>query len=162
VARKHNSAASLYIAQTRMFANMKGDAKKLFEESASQAERDLRDLMSGTTPLATIKKTRPYARGGAPNSGGKGQRRAKSPLPINAHTGRLRKGIYLQKRQPNTYYLGSNAPYAKYQLSPFGTRKMIRRGAFGGRKMGGAMGEIERRWRARLKGIRMSLAKKRY
>lgn len=78
-------------------------------------------------------------------------------MPINAQTGQLRRGIYLRNIAGNRYRLGSTARHAAFQFSPFGTKRMIRRGVMGGRKQGGQMGEIERRWRARLKGIRQGL-----
>jgi hypothetical protein len=145
MARKHTSAASLYLAQTRAFAKKKGTHRELVLKSVQQARSDLHKEMSGPVKTDALRKMgHPYGRGGSAGSAGRGQRGS-------------RRSIYLNERTPGRWYLGASAPYAKYQLSPTGTRKMIRRGVFGGRKMGGAMGQIERYWRARNRGIREAL-----
>jgi hypothetical protein len=164
VARKHTSAASLYLAQTRAFAKKKGTHRELVLKSVQQARSDLHKETSGGVKTSALKAMgHPYGRGGSAGSAGRGQRGSRrgrsslAPNPINQQTGRLRRSIYLSERTPGRWYLGASAPYAKYQLSPTGTRKMIRRGVFGGRRMGGAMGQIERYWRARNRGIREAL-----
>jgi hypothetical protein len=170
MARKHTSAASLYLAQTRAFAKKKGTHRELVLKSVQQARSDLHKEMSGPVKTDALRKMgHPYGRGGSAGSAGRGQRGSRrgrsslAPNPINQQTGRLRRSIYLSERTPGRWYLGASAPYAKYQLSPDGTKGkdgrggMIRRGVFGGRKMGGAMGQIERYWRARNRGIREAL-----
>lgn len=161
MARKHTSAASLYQAQTRAFAKKKGNHKKLFDDIARAGLSDMHELTGGQTKTKTlVAEGHPYGRGGSAGSPGRGQRgnrRRRPPMPINQQTGRLRRGLYLKQASPGRYLIGSSAPHAKYQFSPFGTGKMIRRGVVGGRKLGGAMGEIERRFRARKKGMRMAL-----
>ncbi len=164
MARKHLSSASLFQAHIKAFAKMNGTHRELVLKSVQQARRDLHKEMSGSVKTDALRKMgHPYGRGGSAGSAGRGQRgnrrgRARlAPNPINTQTGRLRRSIYLTERTPGNWYLGSTAPYAKYQLSPTGTSRMIRRGVFGGRKMGGSLGRIERYWRARNRGIREAL-----
>jgi hypothetical protein len=170
VARKHLSSASLFQAHIKAFAKMNGTHRELVLKSVQQARRDLHKEMSGSVKTDALRKMgHPYGRGGSAGSAGRGQRgnrRGRSslaPNPINWQSGTLRRSIYLTERTPGNWYLGSSAPYAKYQLSPDGTKGkngkggMIRRGVFGGRKMGGSLGRIERYWRARNRGIREAL-----
>lgn len=152
VARRHRSAASLYMAQTRLFSRIKGTIEQKHEMMAKAAKVDLYRLTSGPVPESTLRAMgHPYGRGA--------RRMRLGPSPINKQSGRLRSGIYLRSMGKNRLRLGSTAPHAKYQFSPYGTHKMIRRGVMGGRAISRnlPMGEIERRWRARLKGVRQAL-----
>lgn len=91
-------------------------------------------LTSGTVPEATIRKLRPFAR-----RAGLNRRRMTSgavpKLPINAHTGRLRRSMRTVKRGASGRFgvsgstdLLFTAPYAKWVLGRQGTRKMVPRG----------------------------------
>lgn len=164
VARHHKSAASLLMAQTRLFRNLKGSVAELHDLSARRAFIDLQQLTSGSISTAQLERMgHPYGRGvrggsGKAMRGVRGRARIK-PSPINKQTGRLNRSIYLKATGRHRYRLGASAPYAKYQFSPWGTKRMVRRGVMGGRKHGAPIGEIEKRWRARLKGIREGIKK---
>lgn len=71
---------------------------------------------------------------------------AVSVLPINAHSGLLRRRIKLVaagSRSRRTFRLFSDAPYAKYVLSPTGTKRMVPR------ELLGPFGYLRKRHKAR-------------
>ena len=160
--RRHTSAASLLLAQTKRFAAMDLSAKTAHKMLAYEGFKDLKAQTSGTTKTKELRAMgHPFGRGVNSQAGGarKGQRRKMRTAPINRQSGKLNQQIYLKKQSRNSLILGSNAPYAKYLFSHNGTKKMVRRGVMGGRKRGGKIGLIEKYWRARMKGVRESWKK---
>lgn len=88
---------------------------------------DMQALLSGTVPTKQLVALgHPFAR----RSGGRKRGRVPS-LPINRQTGRLKRSLRrktLAESSRITYEVSFTAPYAKYVLSPSGTRKMVGRG----------------------------------
>jgi|GEM_PF-3583681 len=81
------------------------------------------------------------------------------PLPINRQTGRLR-GSFFQTVQtgPNRVVdMGFNVPYAKFVLSPTGTKRMVARGYY---SVGNVLGIIAKRHKSRVQGAVAAARKK--
>jgi hypothetical protein len=145
-------------------------------------EQDHAQLTSGRVPEAQLRAMgHPFGRtaGGARGVVKKSRKygalsaRAKSkgavirkgvlmPLPINRQTGMMRASYF--KTAPSgkdrIVNMGFNAPYARYVLSPTGTRYMTARGFYSvGDSMAG-LGEIARRHRARTAAIHAAYRRK--
>lgn len=169
-------ALQLYDIQRRRFQRVASTVKNVMEWSARQGRVDLHELTSGDVSTKQLRRLgHPYARDPDPATGtrvrrrvGRGKmervigRRSLPPYPINAQNGELRGGIYLNRLGRNVFELGSRAPHARYQFSPWGTRFMIRRGVMGGRKLASGVppGQLELRWRARNHVIRRAIRAK--
>lgn len=136
------------------------DAEEWHRELARDAYRDHQELLSGKTSKKELRRLRyPFAKAqvtGEKGGKGRGGRRAKGAhpsLPINEHTGRLKRNLFLQENLLiglQSFSMGSTAPYARFIFDPRGTKKMIGRGLMTGHIFGlTTPGEIERRWRSR-------------
>jgi hypothetical protein len=78
-----------------------------------------------------------------------------SPLPINRQTGLMQSSLVTTgpSGANQTYRVGFVAPYAKYVLSPYGTRKMVARGFYSKGNSVGGLGVIAKMHRARNRGL---------
>lgn len=169
MAKTHSTVASLLLAQTNRVRNMQGSARYVWREGVVKpGVQDHYELTSGKITTKTLRRLgHPFGRGQAPQKRGQGNAnlaprhtpkarltkvgmRGKVPsLPINAQSGRLRRSFRVND-SANVVGLSNSAPYARYILSPVGTKYMIGRG-FGGKVETGAptAGMTVRRWRAR-------------
>ena len=142
--RTHRNAADLFTAQKKRFSSVVMSVKKMHEEIALAGLDDGKELTSGTTSTAQLRRLgHPFARRLLSGQFGGRSRGFLKPLPINEQSGRLKAGLFLihSRRNGNqTFDLGSSAPYSKYILSPLGTSKMVGRGFWA---------EISKRWKAR-------------
>jgi hypothetical protein len=138
---------------------------------------DHNQLTSGRVPTKALRKMgHPFGRQGGAGSatgmrgiqgdakrfqgiGKKGQISAKgvlSPLPINRQKGKLRQRFFVQDRKNETR-MGYRANPANAVLSPTGTSKMVARGFYSHTPDGLTNpGELRKRDRARVKGIRLA------
>lgn len=177
--QKHFTLASLMKAQKERIQNGVESADEAVEKLAGRSHNDMVDLTTGNIPKNFLDAVHPFARGeSAANNyakgGNVGRRRVDAdaaklatgkrvvPLrPINRHTGDLRNSIRLDRPKKKTYDLsiGEGVPYARFILHPAGTKLMVGRGVMGWRKMFARfpMGEIEKRFRARMSGIKAAI-----
>jgi hypothetical protein len=151
----HKSAASFGIALAKRFGNMQGSLRDIHDKIANEVVDDHMDLTSGTVTTKTLRQAgHPFGRGpsGAQRGGNKKGRRSFKRLPINRQTGQLRASKF--KTGPSgpdrTYRIGFEIPYARFVLSPTGTRKMVARGFYE---------EIRSRHRARKQGLAIAARK---
>lgn len=142
------------------------------EENASFWRR----MMSGAITTRQLRRLgHPFGRGSSPAQREAGYRSMRGapparirsvlgrtavpPLPINAQTGRLRASVRVRKAGEQDYRVGAATPYAKYILSPTGTRLMVGRGFLTGRNLPnpGPVGEAERYARLTARTVRRIL-----
>lgn len=78
-----------------------------------------------------------------------------SSLPINRQTGRMQGSLTVEGPvgSNQVYKVGFAAPYAKFVLSPYGTKKMIARGFYSKGGSVGGLGVIAKMHRARNRGL---------
>lgn len=167
MARLHTSLVSLKNAQVKRFAQMSLDAKGLVHHTAKEGFKDELSATSGRLSYRDLARMgHPYGRLNGPNSMGRGLLTKKNPsvfggmgkygkqitrkgvvrsLPINKHTGELRRNMRLTSgRNGREYDLFVARPDRNYVLLPTGTRKMIGRGLLG------PTGLLRKRHRARM------------
>lgn len=153
-----------------------GDYDGAIREWASECGAFLRRMMSGAITRRQLRRLgHPFGRGSNPAQSGEGYRsvrgadRAKArriigranvpPLPINVQSGRLRRSVYVRRAGPMDWRTGASAPYARYILSPVGTRRMVGRGLITGRNLPhrGPVGALERYARLTARTLRRML-----
>jgi hypothetical protein len=137
-ARFRKVAVTMELAHTELVRGGKRDAAEATSGSITTAK--LRAMghpfgRVGGQGSATIGRGIQGAKGRFKGTGGKGQVTAKGvvqPLPINDQTGDLRKSFFLDgpTGKNMVYDMGFAASYAKYVLSPTGTKAMVPRGYF--------------------------------
>lgn len=83
-------------------------------------------------------------------------------LPINDQTGGMRRSFFQSAEQgaDRTVQMGFSADYARWVLSPTGTRKMVARGFYSVGESHAAMGIIAKRHKARKAGIQAAVRRK--
>ena len=161
-------ALQLLGAQKARFGRVDRSMAKNHERLAMLGREDLEELTEGTISSRTLRQLgHPFARSAA------GARRALTPKrsramgrfvkkgtiplrPINVQSGDLRRSVFLSRPSRNVYDVGATTPYSKYVLHPAGTRRMVGRGVMTGHALGRRtpFGEIEKRFRARLRILR--------
>lgn len=172
----YTSPVQLQRAQVAKFARMNLLQRNVHKELVSQAQKDYAGGTGGGVSTKSLKDMgHPFAREGnaargiVKNKGkyrsyGKsyGKKRQVSrgiiqPLPINKQTGKLRSSFKRYGSFEITY-MGFAAPYAKYVLSPTGTKKMIARGFYSKRAGSIAdLGWLAKRHRARAQAAIVAL-----
>lgn len=154
----YTTPTQLRVAQRRRFERVRSDMRKVHRE---MAEGGFKDFLQGTSGRVTTRQLRamghPFARMRLALPKGAGRFRASArkgqitrsgavrTLPINRQDGSLRRAIKLRgpSGSLSTFRLFSDAPHAKYVLSPTGTRFMVPRGLLG------PLGLLRKRHKAR-------------
>lgn len=147
-------------------------AEAVHEVLVEGGQKDHFEYTAGAIKTKTLRRMgHPFARNGNAARGivgsqsklksfgkAKGQihGRGVRPLPINIQTGKLRASFYRTnvKGKDLVVKMGFRMPYARFVLSPTGTKKMIARGFYSN---GGQFGIIKKRHK-----FRLAVAKKVY
>jgi hypothetical protein len=142
------------------FAQVGITAKEVHKVLVDGGEQDHFEFTQGQIKERTLRAMgHPFAREGNASRGNQNRkhgRRSVAALPINEQTGALRRSFHRHDLNDKDLVtrMGFEVPYAKFVLSPTGTKNMIARGFY---TSGGKLGIIRKRHR-----LRLAVAKKVY
>jgi hypothetical protein len=142
------------------FAQVGITAKEVHKVLVDGGQEDHFEFTKGQVKEKTLRAMgHPFAREGNASRGNQNRklgRRSIAALPINEQTGALRQSFRRHDvgGKDLVTRMSFDTPYAKFVLSPTGTRKMIARGFY---TSGGKLGIIRKRHK-----LRLAVAKKVY
>jgi len=161
---RHTNIKTFGAAMEARFKQVRLTATTVHKELYEGGARDHMEFTAGQIKERDLRAAgHPFARQGNAQRGNQTTKRLGGKrglrvngLPINVQTGRLRDSFYQTRPMGinKVVRMGFRAPYAKYVLSPTGTRYMIARGFY---TSGGKLGAVRMRHR-----LRLAVAKKIY
>lgn len=154
---QHTNIASFGAAMEKRFAQVGITAKTVHKELYDGGKDDHFEFTGGQIKTSELRAAgHPFAREGLAQRGNQTSKRLAGKrgfrvnlLPINEQTGALR-GSYFEtppQGKDQVVKMGFRIRYARFVLSPTGTRKMVARGFY---SSGGKQGIIRKRHKLRL------------
>lgn len=130
--RVHRNPQSLALSQQIRFKKNLIRMRIEHEAMVDRVRQEMFGLVSGTTSARTLRKMgHPFSRNRATKRKKGGKFSSIRTLPVNRQSGGLRRSLFKRKkklREGHVIDVGFSIHYAKYILSPDGTKNMRARG----------------------------------